>query len=59
MAAHDFNAIALAEDIGEWGIYLLLAMLALTLLKFFPYKFWRYLHRMIPVLYLLLVFHAA
>ena len=48
-----------AEDIGEWAIYLLLAMLALTLLKYFPYKFWRYLHRMIPVLYLLLAFHAV
>jgi predicted ferric reductase len=47
-----------AEDIGEWAIYLAIAMLLLTLWRTFPYKFWRYLHRVMPVLYLLLVFHA-
>ncbi len=48
-----------AEDIGEWTFYLITALFALTLLKYFPYKFWRYLHRIMPVFYLLLVFHAA
>jgi predicted ferric reductase len=47
-----------AEAIGEWVIYLLIALVLLTLWKRFPYKFWRYLHRAMPVLYLLLVFHA-
>src|SRR5690554_655020 len=49
----------LAEDFGEWSFYLVAGMVVLSLLKFFPYKFWRYLHRIMPVLYLLLVFHAA
>lgn len=49
----------LAKDTGEWAIYLALAMLVLTLWKRFPYKFWRYLHRAMPVLYLALAFHAA
>jgi predicted ferric reductase len=48
-----------AEAVGEWAVYLVFAMLVLTLWKRFPYKIWRYLHRAMPVLYLLLVFHAA
>lgn len=48
-----------AEDLGEWGIYLAIGMLLLSLWRAFPYKFWRYLHRGMPALYLLLVFHAA
>ena len=49
----------LAEDMGEWAIYAVLAMLALTLWKRFPYRSWRYLHQAMPVLYLALAFHAA
>jgi predicted ferric reductase len=48
-----------AEGIGEWAVYLIFAMLVLTLWKRFPYNIWRYLHRAMPVLYLLLVFHAV
>lgn len=48
-----------AEEVGEFAIYLLFAMLLITLLRKFPYKYWRYLHRGMPVLYLLLAFHAA
>ncbi len=49
----------LAEDMGEWAIYAILAMLALTLWKRFPYRPWRFLHQAMPVLYLALAFHAA
>jgi len=49
----------LAKDMGEWTIYVLLAMLAITLWKRIPYRAWRFLHRVMPVLYLMLVFHAA
>jgi predicted ferric reductase len=48
----------LAEDMGEWAIYAVLAMLALTLWKRFPYRPWRFLHQAMPVLYLMLAFHA-
>lgn len=49
-----------AEEVGEFAIYLLFAMLLISLWrKFFPYKYWRYLHRTMPALYLLLVFHAV
>lgn len=48
----------LAEDMGEWAIYAVLAMLALSLWKRFPYRPWRFLHQAMPVLYLMLAFHA-
>lgn len=47
------------EEVGEFAIYLVLAMVVLSLWKRFPYKFWRHLHRAMPVFYLLLAFHAA
>lgn len=49
----------LAEALGEWGIYAILAVLALTLWKRFPYRIWSLLHRVMPVLYGLLAFHAV
>ncbi|NMM27436.1 MAG: ferric reductase [Glaciimonas sp.] len=55
-----FDALRdLAENMGEWAIYAVLAMLLLTLWKRFPYKFWRHLHRIMPAIYLMLAFHAA
>jgi predicted ferric reductase len=48
----------LAEDMGEWAIYAVLAMLALTLWRRFPYRPWRVLHQAMPLIYLMLVFHA-
>ncbi len=47
------------EELGEIGIYLVLALVVLSLLKLFPYHLWRYLHRAAPLLYLMLAFHAA
>lgn len=49
----------LAEDMGEWAIYGVLAMLAITLWKRFPYRAWRLAHRAMPVLFLMLAWHAA
>ena len=49
-----------AKDLGEWAFYLLLAMVAITLLsRLLPYKPWRVLHRAMPLLFLALVFHAV
>lgn len=47
-----------AKDAGEWAIYLLIGMVLISLWRKFPYKFWRYLHRAMPALYLVLVFHT-
>jgi predicted ferric reductase len=49
----------LAEDMGEWAIYALLAMLALALWKRFPYRPWRFLHQAMPVIYLMVACHAV
>ncbi len=54
------DARGFAKDLGEWAFYLLLAMVALTLLsRLLPYKRWRSLHRAMPVLFLALVLHAV
>ncbi|HRD90318.1 MAG TPA: ferric reductase-like transmembrane domain-containing protein [Accumulibacter sp.] len=49
----------LAKDMGEWAIYAVLLMLVITLWRRFPYRAWRFLHRAMPVLYLVLAFHAV
>ncbi|WP_322994420.1 ferric reductase-like transmembrane domain-containing protein [Castellaniella sp.] len=49
----------LAKDVGEWAIYILIVSLLITLWKAFPYKSWRILHRVMPLLYLVLVFHVV
>ena len=48
----------LAKDLGEWAIYAAIAMLAITLWKRFPFNVWRTLHRLMPIIYLTLAFHA-
>lgn len=47
------------EELGEFAVYLLLAMVLLALWRRFPYKLWRQLHRAMPVIYLMLAFHTA
>lgn len=48
----------LAEDFGEPGFYLLLALVVIALIKWLPYHYWRYLHRGMPLVYLALATHA-
>ena len=38
----------LAEDMGEWAVWFLAAMLVITLWQRFPYHVWRYLHKLDP-----------
>lgn len=49
----------LAKDMGEWAFYVVVALLLIALWKRFPYRPWRFLHRAMPVLYLMLAFHSA
>lgn len=49
----------LGDDMGEPALYIALAMLVITLWRRFPYHLWRHLHRIMPVLYLMLAFHAT
>lgn len=48
-----------AKDLGEWALYILLGLIVIALWKRIPYRPWRALHRAMPVLYLLLVFHTV
>lgn len=47
-----------AEDLGEPGLYILLFLVAITLLRLIPYHYWRYLHKAMPLIYLTLAAHA-
>lgn len=47
-----------AEDLGEPGLYLLLFLVVITLTRWVPYYYWRYLHKVIPLIYLALAAHA-
>jgi predicted ferric reductase len=49
----------LAEGLGEWAFYAVLVMVGLALLKRFPYRLFVKTHRLLAVLYLVLVFHAV
>lgn len=48
-----------AEGVGEWAFYALVLLLALALFKRFPYRRFFQTHRLMPVVYLFLVFHAV
>jgi len=47
-----------AAEIGEWALYLLVALVVIALWKRFPYKYFFKTHRLMPAVYLVLVFHA-
>lgn len=47
-----------AEDLGEPGLYVLAFLVVITLLRWVPYGYWRHLHRVMPVIYLVLATHA-
>ncbi len=48
-----------AEGLGEWAFYALVLLIALALWKRFPYGRFFQTHRLLPVVYLVLVFHAV
>ena len=54
------DARGFAKDLGEMAFYLLLAMVAITLLtRLLPYKPWRLLHRAMPLVFLALTLHTV
>lgn len=48
-----------AKDMGEWSVWLLGIMLVLTLWQRFPYSFWRYAHKAMAVIFVVLALHAV
>ncbi|WP_101339529.1 ferric reductase-like transmembrane domain-containing protein [Cereibacter azotoformans] len=47
-----------AEDVGEWAFYLAVVLIVVALLRLVPYGVFRKLHRLLPPIYLALVFHT-
>ncbi|MDR2239453.1 MAG: ferric reductase-like transmembrane domain-containing protein [Zoogloeaceae bacterium] len=48
-----------AEGVGEWAFYAVVALIALALITRFPYRWFYKTHRLIAIAYLALVFHTA
>ena len=48
----------LAEELGEWAFYAVVVLVALALLKRFPYRYFFSTHRLLGVAFLVLVFHS-
>ncbi|MDF2810229.1 MAG: Ferric reductase domain protein transrane component domain protein [Microvirga sp.] len=48
-----------AEGIGEWAFYAVVVLIALALIRAFPYRWFYKTHRLLAVAYLVLAFHAV
>lgn len=48
-----------AEGLGEWAFYAAVLLIALALIKYFPYRPFYKTHRLLAVVYLVLVFHSV
>jgi predicted ferric reductase len=48
-----------AEGVGEWAFYATVALIALALIKSFPYRLFYKTHRLLAAAYLVLVFHTV
>jgi predicted ferric reductase len=48
----------LAESLGDWAFYGVVILIALALIKWIPYHFFQKTHKLIAVVYLLLVYHS-
>lgn len=47
-----------AEGLGEWAFYATVILIALALVKYFPYRLFYKTHRLLAVTYLVLAFHS-
>ncbi|MBP1843296.1 putative ferric reductase [Rhizobium petrolearium] len=48
-----------AEGVGEWAFYAVVLLIALALIRQFPYKLFYKTHRLLALVYLVLVFHSV
>lgn len=49
----------LAETLGEWVFYIAVLLIALALMKRFPYHLFAKTHKLLAAIYLILVFHGV
>ena len=48
-----------ARSAGQWGFYATVILVVLALLRWFPYRWFLKTHRLLAIVYLLLVFHSV
>lgn len=48
-----------AESLGEWAFYAAVVLIAVALIRYFPYRLFYKTHRWLAVSYLVLVFHTV
>ncbi|MBC7164522.1 MAG: ferric reductase-like transmembrane domain-containing protein [Roseovarius sp.] len=48
-----------AESLGEWAFYAAVILIVLALARYFPYHYFYKTHRLLAVVYLVLVYHAV
>lgn len=48
-----------AKFVGEWSFYIIIILIAISLIAIIPYRQFLRLHRLVPVAYLALVFHSV
>ncbi len=48
----------LAESLGEWAFYAAAVLIALALIKAFPYRLFRQTHKLLAIGYLVLAYHS-
>jgi len=49
----------MAKFLGEWGFYLMALLVVIALLRRVPYRYFRQLHKVFPILFLAAVFHSV
>jgi predicted ferric reductase len=61
-AAHDFALLrslnGSAKGVGQWCFWAVVALIVLALIKQFPYRYFLSRHRLLSIVYLVLVFHS-
>lgn len=47
-----------AEQVGEWAFYAAVVLILLALIRYFPYRYFFRTHRLLALVYLVLVYHS-
>ncbi|WP_201575081.1 ferric reductase-like transmembrane domain-containing protein [Psychrobacter sp. H8-1] len=53
----DNTLVGIGSDTGEWATLLLLGLVAISFTNFLPYRFWKWTHKLMGVVFIVSVFH--
>lgn len=53
----DSTFAGIGSDAGEWATWLLLGLIALTFSGFIPYRYWKFTHKLMGVVFIISVMH--